>query len=120
MHRLIDLQYALMYLLSIKDDKNHQGNFTVSVLPQNAICRDFSFSSYSALVAGLHDKAPSVIEGNNEDEIAEIEEEFNQKQLNAFTFPRGAVPGVFLHSLLENCDFTLCSDNNYLKEYVFK
>ena len=102
------------------DDKNHQGNFTVSVLPQDAICRDFSFSSYSALVAGLHDKPPSVIEGNNEDEIAEIEEEFNQKQLNAFTFPRGAVPGVFLHSLLENCDFTLCSDNNYLKDYVFK
>ena len=30
------------------------------------------------------------------------------------------MPGVFLHSLLENCDFTLCSDNNYLKDYVFK
>ena len=98
--------------------KNTDIKLTASVLPSDAVCRDFSFSSYSALVAGLHDKAPSVIEGNNEDDIPEIEEEFNQKQLNAFTFPRGAVPGVFLHSLLENCDFTLCSKNNYLKDYV--
>ncbi len=102
------------------DIKNNHDNLTASVLPQDAVCRDFSFSSYSALVAGLHDKAPSVIEGNNEDDIPEIEEEFNQRQLNAFTFPRGTIPGVFLHSLLENCDFTLCSDNNYLKDYVSK
>ena len=90
--------------------------YEFSSLKEGDVDRSFSFSSYSALVAGLHDRF-SPIDEEGDDDTSETELP-SYSSLNAFSFPRGAEPGTVLHSLLENCDFYKVNNQDYVKDYV--
>ncbi len=75
----------------------------VSTLPDKAVNRDFSISSYTAIVSGLHDRPAAVTVTAEEVPDQETETPFAQPPagLSAFNFPRGISAGTFLHRLLE-------------------
>lgn len=72
-------------------------------LPPQACDDNFTISSYSGLVSGLHDTAVSS-EQSERDERAEGSLELPPR-LSPFDFPRGTQAGSLLHLLLERCDF---------------
>jgi exodeoxyribonuclease V beta subunit len=87
------------------------------------IKRDWQLSSFSSLVRDHH--APQTARFNLDDEVAQTSDQssanvdaaassndvdFTDVE-NQFTFPRGAHAGNFLHTLLEEVDFTCLPDN---------
>ncbi len=86
-----------------------------SILPAGAVREDFSISSYSGLVAGLHDRALTPAD----DEGSEPEAEpAAPERLSPFGFPRGPAPGTLLHALLEHCDFAAADRQAMLESLV--
>ena len=77
------------------------GQLAAAQLPPGAAQEDFSISSYSALVSGLHDRF-SVSE---RDDSADGQMENPGQGLSPFDFPRGTQAGSLLHLMLERCDF---------------
>lgn len=89
-----------------------------SQLPEAAIDRSFSLSSYSAVVAGLHER----MSGNADESAARPEENSTRapagREGQRFSFPRGAGPGTFLHALLEHCDFPRGRDRAQVRNFI--
>lgn len=78
---------------------------------KGSIARDWQLSSFSSLVR--HHHAPHTARFNLDDDQqadtnsgVQIQEENIEEQKNGFTFPKGAHAGNFLHTLLEEVDFT--------------
>jgi exodeoxyribonuclease V beta subunit len=78
---------------------------------EGSIARDWQLSSFSSLVR--HHHAPHTARFNLDDDQqadtnsgVQVEEENIEEQKNGFTFPKGAHAGNFLHTLLEEVDFT--------------
>ncbi len=77
------------------------------------ILQDYRISSYSGIVArqedggGLH---------SNADKDAVI----SKWTFTRFNFPANATAGTYLHSLMENCDFSNSKDDNTLNESIDK
>ena len=72
------------------------------------ITRDWQLSSFSSLVR--HHHAPHTARFNLDDDqqanIEPVNESLEEEVCNSFTFPKGAHAGNFLHTLLEEVDFT--------------
>lgn len=87
--------------------KQEPPELAVSVLPPAAVNSDFSISSYSAIVSGLHDKpaAVPVMAEEAREQARESAEELQPPELSAFDFPRGTSAGSFLHRLLQELPF---------------
>lgn len=110
----------------INDDETHLHlpvppvpALTCSQLTLGDVNRAFSISSYSSVVAGLHDRMTG-----NADETTERTEESQAAaaahgpEVERFAFPRGAEPGTFLHALLEHCIFPVCRDEQQVMRMV--
>lgn len=75
----------------------------------NSIERTWRMTSYSGLVKSHHHLDSSIelpgfdIDSVDESDVNSLVEE----EKTIFTFPKGARPGTFLHSVFENVDFTL-------------
>lgn len=83
-----------------------QGELTVSTLPEGAVQNTFNISSYTAIVSGLHDSAPRLLDNERTDEPTEESGMHEEPEVfSPFGFPRGTKAGTFLHSLLERLPF---------------
>ncbi|MDV6251405.1 exodeoxyribonuclease V subunit beta [Vibrio sp. EA2] len=85
-------------------------NLTAKEL-QNPIDRNWRITSYSGLVKQgshqtEHDATIEIIGFDIDSSDEQDEEDLAEPERSIFTFPRGARPGTFLHSLFEEIEFT--------------
>ena len=86
-----------------------------SLILQRSVRDDWRVTSYSGLQQHGRAVALDLLPRLDVDAVGEAEEQL-QPQLTPHTFPRGASPGTFLHSLFENLDFTVPLDENWLAD----
>ncbi len=88
---------------------------------QSKIETNWYITSYSALIRQGHGQSPQTMDINVQSAGLDIDSAFDKSdtvnltdetETTIFTFPRGARPGTFLHTLFENIDFTLASDSD--------
>ncbi|WP_375753015.1 exodeoxyribonuclease V subunit beta [Vibrio sp. HN007] len=92
----------------------------------NEIDRSWRMTSYSGLVKQGHSHSETALEepaldpaGLDIDSLDDVEPEEIEEPLHSiFTFPKGARPGTFLHTLFEEIDFTLPADSAETQEII--
>jgi len=84
---------------------------------QRSLRDDWRVTSYSGLQQHGHAAALDLLPRLDVDAAGEAEQQL-QPQLTPHTFPRGAAPGTFLHSLFEKLDFTLPLDDEWLSARI--
>jgi exodeoxyribonuclease V beta subunit len=79
-------------------------------LRNHSVERSWRMTSYSNLVKQSSHSSPLAVElevpGLDVDSAEEVDDVGIQEDKSIFTFPRGARPGTFLHSLFEQIEFT--------------
>ncbi len=112
----IDLSpdFATAPIKPYQEQQMQEAELRVSPFPQQGVDHDFTISSYSALVRGLHDR-PLLPVSEERDDSADARVQAEPAPLSPFSFPRGTAAGTFLHSLLEHCDFASAHEDGMLQ-----
>lgn len=77
---------------------------------------EWRVASFSSLIDG-HGSPPEFPDHDNIDEPAQVRGEESGNENTVFSFPKGADPGTFLHSVFEKVDFA-AHDDKQIKELV--
>lgn len=80
-----------------------------SFMPAGAIDRSFTITSYTEVVRNIlgarSDGSGILDDKHDEESVPEESRPVRELSDCRFTFPKGTVPGLFLHSLMEHCPF---------------